>query len=129
MEISENKVLEAIKRNSPFFKCFLFRNNVGMFKIREKGKKDRNIKTGLGKGSSDLIGYTIKNITPDMVGKNIAVFTAIEVKKSNWKANKKLNEHELNQKRFIDQIKEAGGIADFATSIDDLNNLMSKSHE
>ena len=41
----------------------------------------RQIKYGLCNGSSDLIGWTPITITPDMIGKKIAVFTAIEVKK------------------------------------------------
>ena len=122
--MKESFVLKAIQSSAPLFRCLLFRNNVGMFQIFEKGKK-RVVKTGLGKGSSDLIGYTRKQITPDMVGKTIAVFTAIEVKKGDWKQGKKLNEHESNQKLFLDKIVEDGGIADFSSSIEKFIKIIS----
>jgi hypothetical protein len=117
MKIKESSVQKSIQSISPTLKCNLFRNNVGLFKVFEKGKQ-RCIRTGLCKGSSDLIGYTKKTITPDMVGKQIAIFTAIEVKKPEWKENKKLDRHELEQKRFIDDVEESGGIAGFANSVD-----------
>ncbi len=62
------------------------------------------------KGSSDLIGYTPVEITAAMVGKTIAVFTAIETKKSK---NGKTSADQLN---FIKQVKDAGGIAGVANS-------------
>lgn len=49
----------------------LFRNNVGLFKTID----GRIIKTGLHNGSSDLIGWTQVKITPDMVGKTVAILT------------------------------------------------------
>lgn len=64
----------------------------------------RPINFGLCKGSSDLIGYTKVKVTEDMVGKEIAVFTAIEVKTARTKAT---NE----QENFINLIKTAGGQA------------------
>lgn len=123
VSVSENIILKIIQNNSLFFKSRLFRNNVGMFNIIEKNKR-RVVKTGLCKGSSDLIGYTTKEITADMVGKKIAVFTAIEVKKSDWNKNKKLNDHEEVQKMFIDNVKDSGGLAGFATSVDDLEKII-----
>jgi hypothetical protein len=35
---------------------------------------------GAPQGFPDLCGWTVKEITPDMVGQRIAVFTAVEVK-------------------------------------------------
>ncbi|MGB0405586.1 MAG: hypothetical protein ACPGDB_05335 [Fusobacterium sp.] len=122
--MKESFVLKAIQSSAPLFKCILFRNNVGMFQIFEKGKK-RVVRTGLGKGSSDLIGYTRRQVTPDMVGKTIAIFTAIEVKKGDWKQGKKFNEHENTQKLFLDKVVEDGGIADFSSSIEEFINIVS----
>jgi hypothetical protein len=48
--------------------------------MQEWLKMERDVlKYGLCLGSSDLIGWTIREITPDMVEKKVAVFTAIQV--------------------------------------------------
>lgn len=89
----------------------LFRNNVGTAYRGDLGKignltvlkNPRHINFGLFKGSSDLIGWTEVIVTPEMVGKKIAVFTAVEVKKEGGRATKE-------QKLFIDIVNDAGGI-------------------
>ena len=43
-------------------------------------KKARFVRYGLTKGSCDLIGWKTVEITPDMVGKKVAVFVGIEMK-------------------------------------------------
>ncbi len=83
----------------------LFRNNVGMATLKN-GKK---IKFGLCTGSSDLIGWTTKRITLDMIGKDVAVFTAIEVKTGKGKVSEK-------QRNFLLQIIKDGGLAGVARS-------------
>ena len=77
----------------------LLRNNVGAYK-----QGSRFIEYGLGKGSSDLIGWTTVEITPEMVGQKIAVFTAVELKTENDRASKE-------QINFIEQVHQAGGLA------------------
>lgn len=61
-------------------------------------------------GASDLNGWTTVEITPEMVGKKVAVFTAIETK-----ATKGGNKRE-GQINFCEQVTDAGGIAGFANS-------------
>lgn len=63
----------------------------------------RRLHAGLCLGSSDLIGWTTVEITPEMVGQKVAIFTAIEVKTGNLKATKE-------QKNFIDIVNASGGI-------------------
>lgn len=96
----------------------MFRNNVGtgwvgqVSATKDGGKyiKDaRPLKAGLCTGSSDLIGWTTKTITPEMVGKKVAIFTAIEVKTSKGKPTDE-------QKNFIQQVRNNGGIAGIARS-------------
>lgn len=91
----------------------LFRNNVGLAYT----STGQPIKFGLCKGSSDLIGWQTKTITPDMVGKQIAVFTALEVKTDTGKPSKQ-------QSAFINAVRQAGGIAGIVRSIEDTNGLL-----
>jgi hypothetical protein len=78
----------------------VFRNNVGLF-TTDNGDK---IRTGLCKGSSDLIGWVPVEITPGMVGKKVAIFLGIEIKSSRGRAS-------AGQLNFINQVRGAGGIA------------------
>lgn len=63
-------------------------------------------------GTSDLIGWTTITVTPDMIGKRLAIFTAIETKESGG-GNKR-----TAQKQFIANVLAAGGYAGFAQSVD-----------
>ena len=94
----------------------LFCNNVGMY----KDQRGNVIRYGLCKGSSDLIGWTPVTITEDMVGKKIAVFTAIEVKLNK---NGKYKATDL-QKAFISAVKSAGGFAGVADCNKDLEDII-----
>lgn len=75
-------------------------------------RKARPFHAGLCKGSSDLIGITPVVITPDMVGRTLGVFTALEVKKPGGCATDE-------QSNFLDQILKLGGFAGVARSDDD----------
>jgi hypothetical protein len=63
-------------------------------------------------GQSDLAGWTSVVITPEMVGKRVAVFTAIETKRSK---GGKISSDQVN---FVTQVAEQGGIAGIANSLD-----------
>jgi hypothetical protein len=89
--------------------CKLFRNNTGAI----KDENGRLVRFGLCKGSSDLIGIKPTVITPEMVGKTVAIFTAIEVKTPTGKATPE-------QIHFIDRVKALGGIAGIARSVEDV---------
>ena len=93
----------------------MFRNNVGAAKTDD----GRFITFGLCKGSSDLIGFVEKKITAEMVGKSLAVFTAIEVKTAIGKASKE-------QLAFIDTVKSKGGLAGIARSVDDARKILNE---
>lgn len=102
----------------------LFRNNVakawmGTIYSRDNNmimiKNPRLLHSGLAKGSSDLIGWTTKTVTFDMVGKSIAVFTAIEVKTKNIKTT----DEQIN---FINLVNDSGGIGIVAYSVEDVKN-------
>ena len=94
----------------------LFKNNVG--KLRDE--RGNIVTFGLCKGSSDLIGWTPITITPEMVGKKIAVFTAVEVKKNKFGKYKATDD----QKRFISAVLNNGGFAGVADCKKDLEDII-----
>lgn len=103
----------------------MFRNNVGTGWIGKTGRTKsgaiiienaRPLHSGLCVGSSDLIGWTSIEITPEMIGKKIAIFTALEIKTQTGKISKE-------QTNFIETVNRFGGIASVLRSVDDLNNL------
>lgn len=61
-------------------------------------------------GTADLCGWTPVVVSPQMVGQTIAVFTAVETKKT------KGGRTSDDQRNFIEQVREAGGIAGVANT-------------
>lgn len=111
---------------SRFTKSTMFRNNVGTAwtgvkkSTRDGGiyiENPRPFHAGLCTGSSDLIGWTTREVTPDMIGKKIAIFTAVEVKTKNGRASKE-------QLAFIKKLRESGGIGGLARNENDAINLL-----
>lgn len=80
----------------------LFRNNCGAL----RDHSGRLVRYGLHPGSADLIGWRSVVITPDMVGKPIAIFTALEVKTLN-----RTSRATPEQIQFLAAVHDAGGIA------------------
>lgn len=72
---------------------------------------------GLCVGSSDLIGWKQITITPEMVGKTVAVFTAIEVKTETGRLREE-------QCKFIDAVRRAGGLAGVARCTADAHRIL-----
>lgn len=87
----------------------LFRNNTGAIKDAD----GRLVRFGLCKGSSDLIGFKSVTITPEMVGRKVAIFTAVEVKTPAGKPTPE-------QLNFVTRVKEQGGLAGIARSVEDV---------
>lgn len=78
----------------------------------------RKVYCGLFEGSSDLIGWRSIEITPDMVGNKVAIFTAIETKGKRGRASSE-------QLNFISQVKKSGGIAGLAFTAEQAEALVS----
>lgn len=112
-----NRAMMAISKHG----ATVWRNNTGMGwagksialapgeTYRAKGGERlvfaaRPLKAGLCEGSADLIGFKTVTITPDMVGKKVAVFHAWEVKDGNGRLSPA-------QKHFLDHINCGGGFA------------------
>lgn len=128
---SENEISQLVQMEAPKYNFNPFRNNSGAL----RDATGRVVRFGLGNTSkrinenfksSDFIGPTTIIITPEMIGKKIAIFTAIETKEENWKFN--FNDpHEVAQKNFIDFVNLKGGIAFFANGIDSFHRGMMES--
>lgn len=123
--MNETNLLKRIQLKLPAH-ARLFRNNTGMGWAGQILKKTigfitlenyRPLHSGLCAGSSDLIGWTIVKITPEMVGKNVAIFTAIECKSPNGRISPQ-------QKNFINTVQASGGIAGIARSVEDAQKLL-----
>ena len=93
----------------------LWRNNSGSLPDPRTG---RYVQFGVGNpGGSDLIGYRKVTVTPEMVGQDVAVFAAVEVKTARGRVK-------AEQQRFIDHIRNAGGIAGIARSVDEARGIL-----
>lgn len=96
---------------------YLWRNNVGATQTPDGrmiryGLCNESKKLNQRFKSSDLIGGTPIVVTPEMVGKRVMVFTAVEVKKADWKPGSD-TQRERGQLRFINAVRAAGGIGFF----------------
>lgn len=76
----------------------------------------RPFKSGI-KGMSDLVGFHTVTVTPEMVGSEIAIYAAIEVKGKGGRVTDP-------QKDYINMVLAAGGIAGVARSEDDAEKLL-----
>ena len=104
----QNQIRLALGKDS----VRLFRNNTGAL----MDQNGRLVTFGLCKGSSDLIGFKTVKITNDMVGTELAVFTAIEVKDKGHATK--------YQKNFIDVVKKAGGMAGVAKNVEEAKKIL-----
>ena len=92
----------------------LFRNNVGARKLQDGSY----LKYGVGgAGGSDLIGFISVEVTPQLVGRRVAVFAAVEVKAI---ASGRVSPE---QEHFIKFVGEAGGLAGVARSLEDVQDI------
>lgn len=117
-------------RNALAGKALIFRANVGtgwqgrgkpfkadktMQVLLQRGdvvlRQARTFSTGLPAGFSDLFGLTKVTITQDMVGKDVAVFVALEVK-DKAKATEE-------QSSFVKAVNDNGGRAGVVRSPED----------
>lgn len=120
----------------------LWRNNTGVFMnaagqpvrcglANESAKENAEIK------SSDWIGITPTLITPQMVGYYLGVFTAYEVKHSDWrmpvpiagrafKDQPDATRRALAQAKFHDIVRASCGYAGFVTDPRDIERIIGR---
>lgn len=125
---SESEIQQLIQLEAAKHGCILLRNNSGAF----EDANGRLVRFGLGNTSkyipfrsSDLIGWTTVTIDMSHIGQTLAVFTAIEVKKEDWKPSTKC-EREEGQMKFINWVLTKGGIAGMVKSVDDFIKVLRK---
>ena len=105
----------------------LFRCNSGMAwagRILSKTKKTLTLINprpfrGHPEGTPDLAGWAEIEITPEMVGRRLAVFCAIELKTGRVPLTKK-------QRQALDAISKAGGISGVVKTADEFWEILSE---
>lgn len=121
----QKKIMVALSK----VKTVVFRNNTGSGWIGIIISRTANtitlsdyrpLRAGLTKGGSDLIGWTKVVVTPEMVGKTIAVFTAVEVKTNSGRISN-------DQKNFLNVLNDSGGFAGIAKNEQESVNLVTRS--
>lgn len=128
--MSEKKIINDVLLSASKLGWRLFRNNTGTgwagkifrtpmpisVRLNPEDVIIRNaslLNAGLCKGSSDIIGWKPVIITQDMVGKTVAIFTAIEIKYGSTKTTEE-------QSNFIDNVIRAGGYGKIVRSADEI---------
>lgn len=113
--------------------CRLFRNNTGVaydntgrpvfFGLGNEGKKGpEDIRT------PDDVGWHVMTITPEMVGKSVAVFTAIDSKRVGFKRKEvySVGTREYGQNKFFELVRGVNGVAGFASCPADVDELVNE---
>lgn len=110
-EESSNDALKEWRRTRGDVR--IWRNNVGAYEYAPR----KWVRYGLCNGSSDFIGLYSMVVTPEMVGRKVAVFFAPESKARGKDA-------EDHQEKWMKEIREAGGIAGVARNGEEADALI-----
>lgn len=106
--MTETTLVRQLLTHATTFGARWFRNNVG--KLQDQ--RGTWVAYGLCVGSSDVIGWTPVVITPAMVGRTVAVFTAFECKVGQRVTT-------VEQGAFLAAVRAQGGIAAVVRSLAD----------
>ena len=112
--IKESEVQSRIRSILDRLGFKTYRNNTGAW----KHSSGRWISYGLCEGSSDIIAFKKIKIKESMVGKNLALFCAIETKRP------KKSTTTSKQKEFIKDVEKAGGFACIVSSESELEKYL-----
>jgi hypothetical protein len=100
-----------------------WRNNVGQAEFVSPQGLVQRVSYGLCVGSSDIIAVVSVVITPEMVGKTMGRFTAIELKAPGARTEKKRAEQ---QQMFRNLVNRLGGFAEVLNDASALDGLLEK---
>lgn len=131
MATPEAYASQEVRKRASDWKARLMRNNSGVL----TDKTGRPVRFGLGNESSkvnaqfktgDYVGWFPVTITPEMVGKTIAVFANIEVKAVGFTVKLDYNpkSREYAQNNFNNLVTSHNGIAGFAWDWQSLDGLV-----
>lgn len=131
-EIATQDVLKRARQ----YGARIWRNNTGAL----KDKVGRLIRFGLGNISKkwletyrtgDYIGGTPIIVTPEMVGKQVFIFTNIECKAADFEEKLHYNpkQRECQQDNFNKLVRAQNGIAGFAKDYKDVDRMMIEWYE
>ena len=98
--MSEQELQQRIRLELGHGPVRLWRNNVGAL----RDPHGRLVTYGLCKGSSDLIGLRQITISPEHLGQQLAVFTALEIKTKRGRPT-------AEQLQFLEMVRALGGLA------------------
>lgn len=115
----ESKVNDAVKEWACVRNGVLYRNRRGMVDLPNGGK----MPIGLGpNGTGDLVGYIRVQITPEMVGRTLPIYTEIESKTETGR----LADHQLAR---IEELRDADAISGCARNAEDAERLLQRWRE
>lgn len=77
----------------------------------------RRVQFGMHRGSGDLIGWRSVTVTPDMLGRTVAILASVEVKAPRGRPTPE-------QIHWADTVRAAGGIAGIACSPEEARRLL-----
>jgi hypothetical protein len=112
--VSETEIQNQIRLTLSIGPTRLFRNNVGVLQDRH----GNFVTYGLVPGSGDLIGLMAYEIRPEDVGRKVAVFVSMEVKKPRGSHTAQ------NQKDWRAMVRRFGGIAAVVKSVEAARDLL-----
>jgi hypothetical protein len=110
---SEHEIQQRIRLACGRGPVRLWRNNTGAL-VDHQG---RFVRFGLCKGSSDLIGLRALEVTPEMVGQQIAQFVALEIKTPQGVVSPE-------QRAFLTLVQQLGGVAAVCRSIEEAQAVL-----
>ena len=114
--LKETAILHRILLECGVGDVRLWRNNVGAL----QDKRGQWVRYGVcNPDGSDLVGFKRILIGPEHLGTVLAVFTAIEVKGPHGRLTK-------GQRRFLDLVETAGGIAGMVRSPKEAKSLLTR---
>lgn len=108
-------VVALLKEATKHVELWLRRNTNGTYRTLD-GKAI--VRVGLGTGVGDLVGYTVRTITPEMVGQHVAVYTEIEAKLTD---GGRLSDEQIARQAVV---QTAGGIAIVAWDQDGVDKVI-----
>lgn len=112
--MSESKLVRACLAAAPVLGARLFRNNVGKLQDR----RGTWVAYGLYPGSPDLVGWMPVVVTPDMVGRTVALFVGIEAKRPD---GGRVSE---DQRRFLTALEQSGAVQGVVRSVAELETVL-----